>query len=51
MHFKSQLEKIYHKEQKAKELAEVKQEARREVFTKSELSKNISKVILGRMRR
>jgi hypothetical protein len=43
------LERIYEKDQKAKEWEEVKRQAKKEV--KSELSKNIHQVIMSRLKR
>jgi hypothetical protein len=40
---------VYSKDKKAKEIEEVKKQARKETLGKSELSKNIHKVLMSKM--
>ena len=47
--FRSELERVYEKDQKAKEWEEVKKEAKKEV--KAELSKNIHAILMSRLKK
>lgn len=47
--FKSQLERVYNKEKRGKEIEGVKQQARKEV--KAELSKNIHNIVMMKLNR
>ncbi len=49
--FKSQLERIYEKDQRIKGIEKVKKEARKEMSQKNKLSKNISKVIMNKIKK
>ena len=50
-HFKSQLDRVYQKELKTKELDVVKKQARTEALGKSSLTTNIHKVLMSRYRK